>query len=53
MKPHRLVASNNGHLINTAVKIGTTYSPEALLEVIHQIESGLHRTRKIHWDPNR
>lgn len=37
--------------INTAVKIGTTYSPEALLEVIHQIESGLHRTRKIHWGP--
>ncbi|GED94477.1 GTP cyclohydrolase I [Lentilactobacillus buchneri subsp. silagei] len=37
--------------VNTAVKIGTTYEPLTLLKVIHEIESGLHRTRQVHWGP--
>ncbi|WP_416353709.1 2-amino-4-hydroxy-6-hydroxymethyldihydropteridine diphosphokinase [Agrilactobacillus fermenti] len=37
--------------INAAVRLETALTPSALLEVLHQIEQGLHRVRKIHWGP--
>ena len=37
--------------VNTAVKIATTYTPDQLIKLIHEIEQGLHRTRTIHWGP--
>ncbi|EEI18560.1 GTP cyclohydrolase I FolE [Lentilactobacillus hilgardii] len=39
------------HFVNIALKIATTYTPEKLLAVIHQVELSLHRTREIHWGP--
>lgn len=36
---------------NMVIKIGTSYSPEELLQLIHSIEKKLKRVRKIHWGP--
>ncbi|MDO4680973.1 MAG: 2-amino-4-hydroxy-6-hydroxymethyldihydropteridine diphosphokinase [Aerococcus sp.] len=37
--------------VNTAVRLETTLDPEALLQVIHEIEQHFHRKRIIHWGP--
>jgi 2-amino-4-hydroxy-6-hydroxymethyldihydropteridine diphosphokinase len=37
--------------LNIAVEIKTDFSPQELLERIHQIEQGLHRERLVHWGP--
>lgn len=36
---------------NQAIRLQTTDSPQELLELIHQIETDLKRTRDIHWGP--
>lgn len=36
---------------NIAVSITTDLDPEALLSVLHDIETGLHRVRHEHWGP--
>lgn len=36
---------------NQAIRLQTTDSPIELLELIHQIETDLKRTRDIHWGP--
>ena len=37
--------------LNGAVRIETLFSPEELLERLHQIENEAGRTREIHWGP--
>lgn len=37
--------------LNMVVKAATDLTPPALLDVIHQIEQQLDRTREIHWGP--
>ncbi|WP_290033056.1 2-amino-4-hydroxy-6-hydroxymethyldihydropteridine diphosphokinase [Ligilactobacillus cholophilus] len=36
---------------NMVIKIGTTFSAEQLLEIIHEVEKKLKRIRIIHWGP--
>lgn len=36
---------------NMVIRIGTSYSPEELLDHIHSIEKKLKRVRKVHWGP--
>jgi len=62
--PHILVNQQSGfyetspvenvkqrQFINLALNVATTYSPEDLLNKIHQVEAKLNRTRDIHWGP--
>ncbi|WP_268913943.1 2-amino-4-hydroxy-6-hydroxymethyldihydropteridine diphosphokinase [Lentilactobacillus sp. SPB1-3] len=37
--------------LNIAVAVDTDLNPEELLQVIHSIETDLHRKRLIHWGP--
>jgi 2-amino-4-hydroxy-6-hydroxymethyldihydropteridine diphosphokinase len=37
--------------INMAIRVSTSLAPEALLEVMLQIELELGRERKVHWGP--
>ena len=37
--------------VNGCLEIETLYTPEELLEVLHEIEHKLGRTREIHWGP--
>ncbi|MCI8286612.1 MAG: 2-amino-4-hydroxy-6-hydroxymethyldihydropteridine diphosphokinase [Lachnospiraceae bacterium] len=37
--------------LNGAVEIETLLNPEQLLEVLHEIENGAGRERKVHWGP--
>lgn len=37
--------------LNGAVKVYTLYTPEELLECLHNIEANANRERKIHWGP--
>ena len=37
--------------LNGALKLWTTFSPEELLERIHEIEQEAGRERLIHWGP--
>ena len=36
---------------NQALRVQTTLNAEQLLEIIHQIETNLKRTREVHWGP--
>ncbi len=37
--------------LNGMLKIRTLLSPMELLDLLHQVEQGAHRERKIHWGP--
>ncbi|WP_244919055.1 2-amino-4-hydroxy-6-hydroxymethyldihydropteridine diphosphokinase [Weissella viridescens] len=37
--------------VNAVIKIGTTLTPEALLDVLHELEQKYHRVRTVHWGP--
>ncbi|HOO60929.1 MAG TPA: 2-amino-4-hydroxy-6-hydroxymethyldihydropteridine diphosphokinase [Bacillota bacterium] len=37
--------------LNLACRITTSRSPHDLLDLLHEIENTLHRTREIHWGP--
>lgn len=37
--------------LNGAVEIDTLYTPEELLDKLHEIEASRERTREIHWGP--
>ncbi|WP_455951592.1 2-amino-4-hydroxy-6-hydroxymethyldihydropteridine diphosphokinase [Eubacterium sp.] len=48
-EPYGPVEQDN--FLNGCLEIETLYSPEELLEVIHDIELQANRTREIHWGP--
>ncbi len=46
------VGSNaGGNFLNAAAEIETSLGPEALLDVLQDVEQRLGRTREIHWGP--
>ncbi len=43
-------AGNGPNYVNTAIKIKTALKPEALLQVLHDVETQLGRERDIRWE---